>query len=216
MKPIDAKLKIKTESIITKNLGIKQEIRTENTEHEQRSDFNRQQVRVNKDSVEEKQKLVEAFVAVKSENQKITFDLNKKSEECIKLVSEKLQLEQKTVEASAKITQLESDLSHLKHEYAEQIKECKQKFSDSCNQNQKLVARIQQLQTAMAQNIQVEKKSSDIYEVERIIGDKKTGKVQYYKIRWKGFDETHDTWERETNLMCPSMLKKYLQTKQTN
>lgn len=194
-------------------MGIKQEINAKNTEHEQRSDFDREKVPVNKGSVEEKQKLIEAFAAVKSENQKIAFNLNKKNEECIKLTSEKADLEQKTTAASAKITQLESDLLQLKRQHTEKMKEYKQKVSDLSDQNGKLNARIQQLQTAMARNNQVEKKSDDVYEVEEIIGDKKIGKVQYYKIKWKGFDETHDSWERETNLMCPSILKAYTQTK---
>lgn len=169
---------------------------------------------MNKDSIEGKQKVIDAYVAMKSENQKITFDLNKKNQECLKLLSEKKEMEQNTAAASAQIMKLESDLSKLRNEYVEKMKQYKKELSDSRNQNEKLTARVQQLQNAMADKSQVEQKSEEVYEVEKIIDDKKTGKVQYYKIRWKGYDQTHDTWEREANLMCRSILNKYLQTKQ--
>lgn len=214
MKPIGKEIRIKTETNIAKDLVIKQEIKPKNAE--QHSYLNRNQVPMDPDSIQEKQKLIEAFVAMKSENQKLTFNLNKKSEDCIKLAAEKLDLEQKLVTANAKITQLESDLLHFKGEYAEKMNEYKQKLSDSNQQKRKLNACYNQLQSSMSQKDQIANKSDNIYEVEKIIDEKKIGKAQYYRVRWEGFNEKDDTWERETNLFCPDILEEYLKTKKTN
>lgn len=34
-----------------------------------------------------------------------------------------------------------------------------------------------------------------VYEVDKIVSRKKVGKVFYYRIRWKGFTKSRDTWE---------------------
>lgn len=52
----------------------------------------------------------------------------------------------------------------------------------------------------------------DVFEVKSIIGHrKKYGKVEYL-VRWKGFDESHDSWSQEDNLFCPLILKRYKKT----
>lgn len=56
------------------------------------------------------------------------------------------------------------------------------------------------------------KRKSGEYEVERIISHKMVKKTQHFLIRWKGFDETFDTWEKETNLSCPLILSAYLKS----
>lgn len=55
-----------------------------------------------------------------------------------------------------------------------------------------------------------EKKGGE-YEVEAIVGkrvSKKKGTVRYL-IRWKGWDESGDTWEDADNLNCAELIKKY-------
>lgn len=32
-----------------------------------------------------------------------------------------------------------------------------------------------------------------------------------FRIRWKGFKESDDTWEPEATLSCPDIVKKYLE-----
>ena len=61
------------------------------------------------------------------------------------------------------------------------------------------------------QKVQKEQKvqETDEYEVERIIGTKKVGKKIYYRVHWKGFDTSEDTWEPEENLHCPKLLKQF-------
>ncbi|KAJ8041692.1 Testis-specific chromodomain protein Y 2 [Holothuria leucospilota] len=48
------------------------------------------------------------------------------------------------------------------------------------------------------------------FEVEKILGKRTRNGIVKYKIRWKGFDETEDTWEPEENLThCQELLDIY-------
>lgn len=49
------------------------------------------------------------------------------------------------------------------------------------------------------------------YEVEDIVDHKIKGKKKYFKIRWKNYDESQDTWEPEQELACPEIIERYLE-----
>lgn len=49
------------------------------------------------------------------------------------------------------------------------------------------------------------------YEVEDIVDHKIKGKKKYFKIRWKNYDESQDTWEPEGDLSCPEIIERYLE-----
>lgn len=50
----------------------------------------------------------------------------------------------------------------------------------------------------------------DEYEVETIRDHKKKGKVTFFYVKWKGYPETENTWEPESNLThCTVMIKAY-------
>lgn len=51
----------------------------------------------------------------------------------------------------------------------------------------------------------------DGYEVEDIVDHKIKGKKKYFKIRWKNYDESQDTWEPEQDLSCPEIIERYLE-----
>lgn len=46
------------------------------------------------------------------------------------------------------------------------------------------------------------------WEVEAIIGKRKRGNKIYYKIKWKGFDDTNNTWEPSANLKHAAQIVK--------
>lgn len=48
------------------------------------------------------------------------------------------------------------------------------------------------------------------FEVEDIVGHKFKGMQKYFKIRWKNYDESADTWEKETDLSCPEIIERYV------
>lgn len=49
------------------------------------------------------------------------------------------------------------------------------------------------------------------YEVEDIVDHKIKGKKKFFKIRWKNYDESQDTWENEEDLSCPEIIERYLE-----
>ena len=49
------------------------------------------------------------------------------------------------------------------------------------------------------------------YEVEQIIGSRKTGKKKTleYKVRWKGYTPAHDSWEPASTIKALKLIKQY-------
>lgn len=88
-----------------------------------------------------------------------------------------------------------------------------------------LEARSKQFQSGMKQNIEckrapekIDRKEEnnaarDVFEVHEILNHKFTKRQRKFLVRWKGYDSRHDTWEPETSLNCPKILKSYLKSK---
>lgn len=47
------------------------------------------------------------------------------------------------------------------------------------------------------------------YEVLKIIDDKLENGKKLYRIRWKGWSSSDDTWEPKASLSCPEIIKAY-------
>lgn len=219
VQPIGRKIKIKTEHGIRRNIRIKNETHATPKSvrnHQQNNNNNPKQAPTNFER--EKQKLIKAFVDQKAVNQNITLDLNQKKQECMELISAKMQLEQEAAFTSAKIADLNSNLSLLKAEYAQKSSEYEREISNLRRQNQTLSAQNKQLQTARSQKDDKndDENAENVFDVESILNDKIQRKVRYFLVRWKGFSSEHDSWVREVDLMCPSILENYLQSKRKN
>uniref|UniRef100_A0AC34F5I0 Chromo domain-containing protein n=1 Tax=Panagrolaimus sp. ES5 TaxID=591445 RepID=A0AC34F5I0_9BILA len=49
----------------------------------------------------------------------------------------------------------------------------------------------------------------NVYEVEKIVGERTKGTIKEYRIRWKGYTEEEDTWQGLGTLLCPSVLTEW-------
>jgi chromobox protein 5 len=48
--------------------------------------------------------------------------------------------------------------------------------------------------------------AEDVYVVEEILARKYSGGQHYYKIRWKGYSPSDDTWEPEKNIIDEALV----------
>jgi hypothetical protein len=56
-------------------------------------------------------------------------------------------------------------------------------------------------------------KANKYWEVDAVIDDRvRDGHVEY-KLSWIGFNELHDSWEKENNLKCNDLVQIYLKEK---
>lgn len=112
------------------------------------------------------------------------------------------------------VTQLQFEFDQLKEQNANT-------FGNLTKENNMLKAQIKQLQSGISHrqsfgNIE-EKSTNDVdgaddnvYEVEKIIEHRN---CREYLVRWKNFDSDDNSWEKESNLHCPAILKKYKKIK---
>lgn len=56
-----------------------------------------------------------------------------------------------------------------------------------------------------------EEEEEEAYEVEDIVGHRYRNKKKWYRIRWKNYTESDDTWELEDSLSCPELIASYLE-----
>lgn len=198
-------MKIKTERSVRQHLGIKTE---------KNSSQNHQQTKSSTKSdesasfVQDKDKLLDALTSLKRENQKLNFDLKKKSDECVTLKRENENMVKKTSSMMTKMNDLKSNLSQAKSDLVQKNAEHKHQNANLTHQNQLLSAQLKQLKTSIVDGNDHDENNShnNVYEVERLMDDKME---RSYLVRWKGYSSKHDTWERESNLACPEILKRY-------
>lgn len=208
---INNEIQIKKEQDIEKSLKIKIEKKTPNESgscHGSSAPW-----------LQEKKRLIEKIVALQTENQSITFDLQNKISHYKAIIGEKVnvehQLSEKVMALTDKLNNTISEATVIKANLAKQKDQDKETIVQLTYENKTLEARLKQLQFGINQqnaskNDSEQKESShNVYEVEKLIRHKKKKGVIYYLVRWKNFTPEDDTWEKEENLMCPGILKSY-------
>ncbi|KAJ2751625.1 hypothetical protein GGI19_004364 [Coemansia pectinata] len=58
--------------------------------------------------------------------------------------------------------------------------------------------------------------SKETFDVEAIIGDMEYHGVHYFEVKWKGFDESENSWHPKADLGCPNILAQYMRTRTKN
>jgi len=53
------------------------------------------------------------------------------------------------------------------------------------------------------------KTTENEYEVETIRNRKIINGETFYLLKWKGYEEKYNTWEPDSNLNCPELIKEY-------
>lgn len=163
---------------------------------------------------EEKNILINEMVSMKSENQDITRKLHETNIELASMNTSKQvigkDMKKQEITLSSKLKESNAQLFQAN----EKIEASNKIISDLKRENQLLLSKNKQLQTESMQSENENSNSDDgdIFEVGRLLDDKVVAE-SYYLVRWKGFGAKHDSWERESNLSCPSILKKYKQHK---
>lgn len=97
----------------------------------------------------------------------------------------------------------------------EQNQSLEKPFSDSIPESNKKLLRVKQKASSTASTPRSKrKKESNVFEVDTILADKTDDdNNRLFLIRWKGFNSGDDSWEHESCLSCPELLKIYLEAK---
>lgn len=211
---------IKTESDV-EVLGIKQEPRHSQRVNLMASSKSPQCVNT---WIHEKQTLIVKITSLKSDNQKISFQLKKSQDVLAKSIKDGKDLETKTKQNDKKhtteLSRFQSELSNS-NAVSETMKiEYEKRISELSRERDLLQARYKQLKNSITQQKTADELSNpeninhdQVYEVECLLDERMVRKKQQYLVRWKGYDASHDSWVKESDLNCPSILKKYKNSK---
>lgn len=98
---------------------------------------------------------------------------------------------------------LKDELFDLKNQNA-QLESKSFTENDLARENNKLLAKLSQMKSPVdSKELSVE------YEVAKLLKHRgKLGKREF-RVRWLNFGTKDDTWEKESNLSCPAILKEY-------
>lgn len=107
-----------------------------------------------------------------------------------------------------------------------QAAEWEEKFNAVSIENDNLKKRIHELEINVQESRTISKKArrskvpksdeNKEYEVNALLAHKKRNGEMHFLIHWKNFDSKHDSWEREGNLECSTLLNRYKKANNLN
>lgn len=204
---------VKTERDLEQQLGIKQESRNSQCAN---SMPNSDSLKLGTTWGQEKKTLIDKIASLKSENQKLSFDFKKSQDDLATCVTAKKALE---IKAKRSDEIHLKELTRLRAEQSQLVDASKRMKTDLTRERELSEARYKQLQNAITQQKpseevnQKENNNTEEYEVDCLIDDRMVPRTREYLVRWKGYDSSHDSWVKEKDLECPSILKKYKSAK---
>lgn len=135
-----------------------------------------------------KSNVIEEFISLKKKHQQLYYDYQE-------LIEENKVLKKK-------VDDLKSENNILKE-------------GNLVKENKNLIAKLKQLRRSSVNLVEKQQISlpthnkSCEYEVEKLMNHRGRKGKREYLVRWQNFDSEEDTWEKESNLKCPIILKEY-------
>lgn len=147
---------------------------------------------------------MEEYISLKSDHQKLFFDHQELQCENLKLKNEIVVLKKTIEEHKTKYEYnlTESNVLREKKILHAKLKQLK-RLSTSC-----VTPKKTPLQTK-----EIKRNESQTFEVEQLLKHRSRKGYREFYVRWKGYTDEHNTWEKEANLSCPAILNKYLKLK---
>lgn len=139
----------------------------------------------------EKTELVQQLIRIKEDNQNLYLEVKSKQRTIATLEGEQSDHRKNICEQQQLIT-------HLTREVNIAQAKIKQLMSSAC---------------ANTSKNQLIDGAEDVFEVESILDHMGKKGRRRFLIRWQGYPPESDTWEKESNLKCPTILQDYLKGK---
>lgn len=171
---------------------------------------------------QEKANIIQELVDIKSENQKLNFELQTKCDEIQKVIEQRIA---ETTKLNNTIQSLQNDLIEWKQKCSNGIEmqvQHEKAIRNLNRENHELSAQLVQLRRSTHnstphKSIEQNNKSDhlsdnddDVFEVEAILSHKVYRKKRSFYVRWKNYSPNHDSWVNENNINCDALLDEYL------
>lgn len=164
----------------------------------------------------DKKKIILELMAIKKDNQRTYFMLQK-TEAALRAATLEKDLAQNEIKdlrqnneiLSAKLTEQQLEMERVLELTAKDKKTISNLYADK----KQYLAKISQLQRGLKEDpIEIESDAgneSTVYKLDEILGHKKKYKKMFFLVSWEGFGPDHNTWEPESNILCQSTLDGY-------
>lgn len=72
------------------------------------------------------------------------------------------------------------------------------------------IVRLKNKEVDSVENKNSDTSNSSVFEVEQLLKHRGRKTNREFLVRWKGYNESFDTWEKQSNLFCKEILEKYM------